>query len=279
MDAGVMVPLGVFAMLVAGWYLQTRANIAYVEALSRERVAAIEKGVPLPEKEAEPPKLPERASHPLKPTLAVLAVGIALWVGLAPDHRVWGMVVTAFGIAGLLPLVRRRQGRVEAPAGHGRGDAPGLRAIPESARLCLCFGRWPQSLTLSPRDAMTRTWSWPGAATAETLTPSARSSTASAPSSIPSARVAASPGRTARMWRSRSCSMPSEHSRGTGGRLASPPGSIPWRCGAWRITSAPAKGATCRPAGQAMTRSRLRRPRPAVWRQTSRPSGAKRSIG
>ncbi len=101
MDRGVLVTLGVFAMLVAGWYLQTRANIAHVEALSRERVAAIEKGVPLPEKEAEPPKLPERASHPLKPTLAVLAVGIALWVGLASDHRVWGMVVTAFGVAGL----------------------------------------------------------------------------------------------------------------------------------------------------------------------------------
>jgi hypothetical protein len=102
-DAGVMVPLGVFAMLVAGWYLQTRTNIANVEAQSRVRVAAIEKGVPLPEleKEAEPPKLPERASHPLKATLAVLAVGIALWVGLAPNHRVWGMVVTAWGIAGL----------------------------------------------------------------------------------------------------------------------------------------------------------------------------------
>ena len=101
MDAGVMVPLGVFAMLVAGWYLQTRANIAYLEALSRERVAAIEKGVPLPEKAAEPPKLPERAGHPLKPTLAVLAIGIALWAGLPADHRVWGMVVTAFGFAGL----------------------------------------------------------------------------------------------------------------------------------------------------------------------------------
>jgi hypothetical protein len=100
-DAGVLVPLGVFAMLVSGWYLQTRTNIAQLEALSRVRVAAIEKGVPLPEEKAEPPKLPERASHPLKPTLAVLAVGIALWVGLAPDDRVWGMVVTAFGIAGL----------------------------------------------------------------------------------------------------------------------------------------------------------------------------------
>jgi len=40
-----MVPLGVFAMLVAGWYIQTRAAIAHVEAISRERVAAIEKGV------------------------------------------------------------------------------------------------------------------------------------------------------------------------------------------------------------------------------------------
>ena len=78
-----MVPLGVFAMLVAGWDIQTRAAIAHVEAISRERVAAIEKGRPLPE-EPEPPKPPEGAGHPLKPTLASLAVGIALLLGLAP---------------------------------------------------------------------------------------------------------------------------------------------------------------------------------------------------
>ena len=102
MDAGVLVPLGVFAMLVAGWYIQSRMAIAHLQALSLERVAAIEKGVPLPEHETELPKPPERAGHPLKPTLSVLAVGVALWVGLPPDHRVWGMVVTAFGIAGLI---------------------------------------------------------------------------------------------------------------------------------------------------------------------------------
>ena len=96
-----MVPLGVFAMLVAGWYIQTRAAIAHVEALSRERVAAIEKGVALPEPAPEPPKPPERAGHPLKPTLATLAVGIALLVGLAPVYRVWGMAVIALGIAGV----------------------------------------------------------------------------------------------------------------------------------------------------------------------------------
>jgi hypothetical protein len=96
-----MVPLGVFAMLVAGWYIQTRAAIAHVEALSRERVAAIEKGVPLPQPQAEPPTPPQRATHPLKATFATLAVGIALLVGLAPNHRVWGMVVTALGIAGV----------------------------------------------------------------------------------------------------------------------------------------------------------------------------------
>jgi hypothetical protein len=96
-----MVPLGVFAMLVAGWYIQTRAAIAQVEATSRERVAAIEKGVPLPERETEPPTPPQRAGHPLKPTLATLAVGAALLLGLAPGHRVWGMVVTAWGIAGV----------------------------------------------------------------------------------------------------------------------------------------------------------------------------------
>ncbi len=96
-----MVPLGVFAMLVAGWYIQTRAAIVHREALSRELVAAIEKGVPLPRPEPEAPKPPERAGHPLKPTLATLAVGIALLIGLAPNHRVWGMVVTALGIAGV----------------------------------------------------------------------------------------------------------------------------------------------------------------------------------
>ena len=101
MDTGFMVPLGVFAMLVAGWYIQTRAAIAHVEAISRERVAAIEKGVLLPEREPEPPKPPVRASHPLQPTLATLGVGIALLVGLAPSHRVWGMVVTALGVAGV----------------------------------------------------------------------------------------------------------------------------------------------------------------------------------
>jgi hypothetical protein len=94
-----MIPLGVFAMLVAGWYIQTRAAIAHVEALSRERVAAIEKGVPLPEPKPDPPKPPERESHPLKATFAILAVGIALLIGLAPNHRVWGIVVTALGIA------------------------------------------------------------------------------------------------------------------------------------------------------------------------------------
>lgn len=101
MDAGVLVPLGVFAMLVAGWYIQTRAAIAHAEALSRERVAAIERGVPLPDREREHPKPPERAGHPLKPAFALLAVGIALLIGLAPNHRVWGMVVTASGIAGV----------------------------------------------------------------------------------------------------------------------------------------------------------------------------------
>jgi hypothetical protein len=101
LDARILVPLGVFAMLVAGWYIQTRAAIAAAEALSRERIAAIEKGVPLPEPKPKHPKPPERSGHPLKATFAVLAIGIALLVGLAPSHRVWGMVVTALGIAGI----------------------------------------------------------------------------------------------------------------------------------------------------------------------------------
>jgi hypothetical protein len=102
MTAGVLITLGAFAVLVAGWYLQVRAQTAYHEALSRERVAAIEKGVPIPEKGPEPPEPPERAGHPLKPAFAALAVGIALWAGLAPADRLWGVVVTAFGAAGVV---------------------------------------------------------------------------------------------------------------------------------------------------------------------------------
>jgi hypothetical protein len=99
--AAVLVPLGVFAMLVAGWYLETRAAIARMEALSRVRAAAIEKGVLLPEPEPEPPKPPARANHPLSVALGMLVMGIALLVGLAPEHRVWGMVVSALGVAGV----------------------------------------------------------------------------------------------------------------------------------------------------------------------------------
>src|SRR3954466_15808604 len=60
LDMRFTIPLGVFAMLVAGWHIQTRAAIAHMEALSRERIAAIEKGIP-PEREPEPPKPPARA--------------------------------------------------------------------------------------------------------------------------------------------------------------------------------------------------------------------------
>ena len=102
MDAGVLIPLGVFAMLVAFSYLHVRAAMVEREARSREVVAAIERGI-TPPPPAEPlPAPPESPGHPLKSTFAALAVGIALWIGLAPDHRVWGMVVTAFGVAGLV---------------------------------------------------------------------------------------------------------------------------------------------------------------------------------
>jgi hypothetical protein len=101
-DAGVLIPLGVFAMLVAFSYIQVRAMVVDREARSREVLAAIEKGVP-PPAPAEPlPAPPEAPGHPLKSTFAALTVGIALWIGLAPDNRVWGMVVTAFGVAGIL---------------------------------------------------------------------------------------------------------------------------------------------------------------------------------
>jgi hypothetical protein len=104
MDAGILVPLGVFAMLVAGWVLQSWTTIADRKALSRERLAALERGLPPPGEPSAtgtPPTLPERAGDPLKPTLALLAIGIPLWVWLEPDDRIWGVVLTALGAVGL----------------------------------------------------------------------------------------------------------------------------------------------------------------------------------
>ena len=127
-------------MLVAGWYIQTRAAIAHVEALSRERVAAIEKGVPLPRQEPDPPKPPARASHPLAITLATLGVGIALLIGLAPSDRVWGMVVIALGIAGVAQwLVAgrhewRRQQVMEEEMHRAYVDYLKARATPAASR-------------------------------------------------------------------------------------------------------------------------------------------------
>ena len=97
-----LVPLGAFAMVAVIVYVESRTAIAEREAHSREVVASIEKGVPPPIRQAERPKPPERSSHPLKSIYAVLAVGIALWVGVPPHHRVWGLVVTALGAAGLV---------------------------------------------------------------------------------------------------------------------------------------------------------------------------------
>lgn len=116
MEPALLIPLGVFAMLVAFSYLETRKAITDREALSREYLAAIEKGLPPPAQKDPLPTLPDPPGHPLKATLAALGVGIALWAGLPPHQRIWGMVVTAFGIAGLVHWVvaghaewRRRQ--------------------------------------------------------------------------------------------------------------------------------------------------------------------------
>ena len=81
---------------------------------------------------------------------------------------------------------------------------------------------------------MKRTSNWPGAAETVMLPLSVRSSTASPHSSAPSARAAASLGRTERTWLSKSCSTRSAPCRGIAGRPASRRGSIHWRCGGGR---------------------------------------------
>lgn len=102
MPWAILVPLGAFAMVAVLAYVEGRTAIAEREAHSREVVASIEKGLPLPTPKEPQPKPPERSSHPLKSTLAVLTVGIALWLGAAPQNQLWGMVVTALGVAGLV---------------------------------------------------------------------------------------------------------------------------------------------------------------------------------
>lgn len=102
MPWGILVPLGAFAMVVVLAYVESRTAIAEREAHSREVVASIEKGVPPPTPKEPQPQPPARSSHPLNAVLAVLAVGIALWAGAPPHHRLWGMVVTALGVASLV---------------------------------------------------------------------------------------------------------------------------------------------------------------------------------
>jgi hypothetical protein len=57
-DPVILIPLGVFAMLVAFSYIEARSAIVHREALSREYLAAIEKGLPPPVQKEEPPKPP-----------------------------------------------------------------------------------------------------------------------------------------------------------------------------------------------------------------------------
>ena len=128
-------------MLVAGWYIQTRAAIAHVEALSRERIAAIEKGVALPEPAPEPPEPPERAGHPLKPTFATLAVGAALLLGLPPGTPGMGNGRGRLGHRGRVSLDRGWSKRVATATSHGGGEPPRLCGLLEGAGQVGSFGR------------------------------------------------------------------------------------------------------------------------------------------
>ena len=63
--------------------------------------AAIEKGIPLPPRETELPNHLYSPDIPSSPLFRSLPLGSPSGFGFSPDHRVWGMVVAAFGIAGL----------------------------------------------------------------------------------------------------------------------------------------------------------------------------------
>lgn len=98
----ILVPLGVCGVIALGGYLQTRAALHGMDLASKERLAALEKGVSLPPAAPPPPVAPTSRRHPLGAALAALAVGLALLAVLEPGNLAWGAVPAAFGAAGLV---------------------------------------------------------------------------------------------------------------------------------------------------------------------------------
>lgn len=92
-----LIVLALTAGLVAWLYLRSRERQKRMEAVHQERMAAMEKGIPLPELPFDPPKLPPQPPNPR----AILLHGI-----------VW----TAFGLGGMVTLLVIGQVNGSGPA-------------------------------------------------------------------------------------------------------------------------------------------------------------------
>lgn len=98
----ILVPLGVCGVIGLGGYLQTRAALHGMDLASKERLAALERGVALPPPAPQAPVAPTTRRHPLGSALAALAVGWALVSVLDAANRGWGAALAALGAAGLV---------------------------------------------------------------------------------------------------------------------------------------------------------------------------------
>ena len=148
-------------MLVAGWHIQSRMAIAQLQALAQERVAAIEKGVPLPPRETEPRTTCTRRTSPQAHSFGSCRWDCPLGRALPGPP--------SLGCGG--DRLRDRRARPLVPSQAAtNGSARGVMdeemheayVVFEGPGLCLSFGRWPQGLTTLWSGAMKRTSNWPG---------------------------------------------------------------------------------------------------------------------
>jgi hypothetical protein len=85
--------------------LEYRKRRALIEALHKERLAAIEKGIEVPPMQVEPDERPKRRVSGLLKGMMWFLVGIAIIVALVvhdTDAALWGLIPVAVGVAHLI---------------------------------------------------------------------------------------------------------------------------------------------------------------------------------